>query len=94
MAQNKIDKFKVYNLIANNLNWFGKELNLHYLPCLIIGEKISEALNDTDYKLSAATLTAMVHDGVLERKFVEASRCYYYRPILPIRDNYYPYLTL
>ena len=33
-------------------------------------------------------MTAMVYDGVMEREFVEAARCYAYRPLLPIIEDY------
>ena len=38
--------------------------------------------------LYGSTLTAMVHDGVLERYRETEKEVYRYRPILPIDDNY------
>ena len=38
--------------------------------------------------LSASTLTAMVRDGVLEREFSAEERCYTYRLVLPIKEQY------
>ena len=94
MPQIKLNKHKVYKHITDNLDWFKGSNGLHYLSCYTIGTKINKELKkdcsgDPPFiKLSGATLTAMVCDGVLERQFIQTSRCYWYRPILPINEEY------
>ncbi len=88
-------KHEVYNYIADNLDWFriGKEENLVFRTCHFIEWSINKHLaankeSTPHIKLSGATLTAMVYDGVLERKYNEQNRCFSYRPILPVNEKY------
>ncbi len=93
MSLMKMNKHEVYKHIADNLDWF-KGSSPRYLSCQAIGKMINQALakdcvsDPPQIKLSGATLTAMVYDGVMEREFVESARCYWYRPILPINEEY------
>ena len=86
-----MNKHQVYGYIADHPEWFGKEA---FLSCQVIGQKINKQLakdcgsDPPLIKLCGATLTAMVYDGVLEREFVESARCYWYRPILSINEEY------
>ena len=90
MPKLKMDKHVVYTLMMNNLDWFGSpsEGREHFfLTRFEIENLINRYLkkecdgNDPPYiELNAATLTAMVHDGVLERKYSDKLRCYTYRP--------------
>lgn len=94
MSLIKMNKHEVYKHIADNLDWFKGSGSLRYLSCQAIGKRINQTLaknsgGDPPFiKLCGATLTAMVYDGVLEREFVESARCYWYRPILPINEEY------
>lgn len=92
MTPVKMNKNTVSRLINENTSWFkDQENNLRYLSLaeletainLHLKKKASEK-NQILVKthLGASTLTALVKDGVLERKFNEASRCYSYCPIL------------
>ena len=102
MALIKMNKHQVYNYISDHPEWFknthcidlfGEE---KYLTCHGIEDKINEILRKdcedifkADYiVLRGATLTAMVHDDVIEREYSEMNRCYTYCPILPIREEY------
>ena len=94
MALIKMNKHQVYDVIADNLDWFKREDDLRYLSCQSIGAKINKDLKKNggedppQIRLCGSTLTAMVCDGVLERQFIQTSRCYWYRPILPINEEY------
>ena len=97
----KVNKHEVYSHISNNLAWFNRLPNeaeagrLRYLTCLEIGQRINAALEkenavaDPPYtKLAGSTLTAMVHDGVMEREYNDSLKRYRYRPVLPIDEKY------
>ena len=96
MPQIKLNKHEVYSYIATNLEWFtginGK--SVRYLPCSDIGDRINNELQiersgESPYiRLSGATLTAMVYDGVLKRTYDDFKHCYRYFPVLPINENY------
>ena len=81
-----MNKHIIYSFIADNLEWFQQKDGLRFLTCRAISRRIKE--KDGSIKVSGSTLTAMVYDGVLERVFVESARCYAYRPILPIKEEY------
>ncbi len=82
----KMDKHQVYKLIADNQE--------NFLTCAEIEKQINKCLKEkskapaVSISLSAPTLSAMVRDGVMERKFNETKWCYTYRPILPINEEY------
>ena len=96
MPKLKVDKHIVYTLMMNNLDWFGSPSEAgerYFLTRFEIENRINRYLkkeydagakeqqNDSPYiSLNASTLTAMVHDGVLERQFSDKLRCYTYRP--------------
>ena len=94
MPRIKMNKHEVYAVIADNLHWFKSGDDLRYLSCQSIGAKINKDLKKNggedppQIRLCGSTLTAMVCDGVLERQFIQTSRCYWYRPILPINEEY------
>lgn len=90
MPKLKMDKHIVYTLMMNHLDWFGSpsiEGEHYFLTRFAIEYRINKYLqneydaDDPPYTaLNAATLTAMVHDGVLERKYSDKFKCYTYRP--------------
>ena len=90
MPKLKIDKHVVYTFMMNHLDWFAlpsKDGEYSFLTRFAIEDRINKYLKkeysvaDPPYvALSASTLTAMVHDGVLERQFSDKLRCYTYRP--------------
>ena len=94
MSQIKMNKHEVYDYIADHLSWFGQTDKLRYLSCYSIGNHINKLLekdspdNPPFIKLTGSTLTAMVYDSVLERVYEKNSRCFAYRPILPINEEY------
>lgn len=97
MALIKMNKHQVYGYISDHPEWFkrrnGEE---QYLTCSSIEYKINELLRNAvddifkaDYiVLRGATLTAMVHDGVLVREYSDDSHCYKYFPVQPINEEY------
>ena len=102
MAFIKMNKHQVYSYIANHPEWFKRKFGVseygeeQYLPCSAIEYKINEILLKSaddilksDYIiLRGATLTAMVHDGVLVRKHSDYAHCYEYLPVQPIKEEY------
>ena len=95
MAKIKLDKHEVYKYIADHPEQFqskrtanGKRyVSRGGIEALINRELRKETV--CNYcKLHAATLTAMVNDGVLERKHIMSSKYYQYCPILPINEEY------
>ena len=94
MAQLKMNKHQIYNILANHPEWFNGKGITSYRSCYSLGNGINALLkkdagSDPPFiKLSGATLTAMVNDGVLERTFVDFERCYRYRLVLPINEEY------
>lgn len=90
MPKLKMDKHIVYTLMMNHLDWFGspsKDGEHYFLTRFAIENRINRYLkkeyegNDPPYiALNAATLTAMVHDGILERKYSDKQKCYTYCP--------------
>ena len=93
MPKIKMDKHAVYTLMMNHLDWFGspnQNGERYFLTRFEIENRINrylrreydaEAKDDPPYiALNAATLTAMVHDDVLERKYSDRLKCYSYRP--------------
>ena len=102
MALIKMNKHQVYNYIANHPEWFKRKYGVsvygeeQYLTCSSIEHKINELLRNAvddifkaDYiVLRGATLTAMVHDGVLMREYCDYAHCYTYCPVQPINELY------
>lgn len=98
----KLNKHQVYNYIADHPEWFKNKYNVKvlgeekYLTCSSIEYHINQELRkgfddicEADYiVLRGATLTAMVHDGVLERWYSDECHCYKYLPIQPIKEEY------
>ena len=91
MSQIKKNKHQVYTFLADHPEWFEKGI---FLSCQVIGQKINKQLakdcsGDPPFiKLSGSTLTAMVYDGVLEREYNDFEKCFFYRPVLPIKEEY------
>ena len=97
MALIKMNKHQVYGFIADHPEWFNrKNGEEQYLTCSSIEYKINELLRkgvEDIYKadyivLRGATLTAMVHDGVLVREYSDDAHCYKYFPTQPIIEQY------
>ena len=102
MALIKMNKHQVYNYIAKHPEWFKRKYGVsvygeeQYLTCSRIEYKINEILRKdvedickADYiVLRGATLTAMVHDGVLVREYSDDAHCYTYFPVQPINELY------
>ena len=95
MAKIRLDKHEVYKYIADHPEQFqskhtadGKRyVSRGGIEALINRELRKETV--CNYcELYAATLTAMVNDGVLERKHIMSSKYYQYCPILPIDEEY------
>ena len=97
MALIKMNKHQIYGYIADHPEWFKrKNGEEQYLTCSRIEYKINEILRKdvedickADYiVLRGATLTAMVHDGVLVREYSDDAHCYTYFPVQPIIEQY------
>lgn len=94
----KMNKHALYKIMIENQRLFEDQdngLSFHSrseIENLINGhlKNRAKANNQPSLKidLSASTLTAMVRDGVLEREFSAEERCYTYRLILPIKEQY------
>lgn len=94
MAKIRLDKHEVYKYLANHPEWFQNKNadERRYLSCAILQTLINRVLQQEtvcDYiVLRGSTLTAMVHDGVLEREFCETLKRYWYRLTLPVDEQY------
>ena len=104
MPKLKIDKHIVYTMLMNNLNWFESAFNngeYKFLTRHEIERRINDKLKkdyDADPRnmnndppsvaLNAVTLTAMVQDGVMERKYSDRLHCYSYRPYPERKKGY------
>lgn len=96
MVKIRLDKHEVYKYIANHPDWFESRYNpnnRYYLTCEDIQSLINSELQKETVcnytELHGATLTAMVNDGVMERAhYCQGIKCYQYRPILPINEEY------
>ncbi len=102
MALIKMNKHQVYGYIADHPEWFKYKYGVReygeerYLACCEIEYNINELLRKgvedickADYiVLRGATLTAMVHDGVLVREYSDHAHYYRYFPVQPINELY------
>ena len=101
MALIKMNKHQVYSYIADHPEWFKHKYGVsaygeaRYLACCEIEDQINELLRkdvdifEADYiVLRGATLTAMVHDGVLVREYSDHAHYYRYFPVQPINELY------
>lgn len=102
MAFIKMNKHQIYSYIADHPEWFKRKYGVseygeeQYLPCSAIEYRINEILLksaddiiQSDFIiLRGATLTAMVYDRVLLRKYSDAFHCYEYFPVQPIKEEY------
>ena len=94
----KMNKHELYKLMIENQSLFEDQENGQSFHSRSEIEKLvnehlkkkAKANNMRSLKidLSASTLTAMVLDGVLEREFSAEKRCYAYRLVLPIKEQY------
>ena len=95
MALIKMNKHQVYNYIADHPEWFQVKSTpqILYRTCNELWAFISNELDfespedHPSFRLYGSTLTAMVHDGILEREFNDNLLYYWYRPILPIEEE-------